>query len=86
MRDCKFITLDLHIFCIEIGAMTNSKILASIKKRCIALRLEIRELCDLAGVSPVTIWRWERNPDQMTMRKVRVLEEKLTELEGRAAK
>lgn len=63
--------------------MSNKQILASIKKRCIALRLEISELCALAEVSPVTLWRWEKNPQQMTMKKVRVLEDKLSELEGK---
>jgi predicted site-specific integrase-resolvase len=64
--------------------MSNRQILASIKKRCIALRIETRELCALAGVSYVTLWRWGKNPGQMTMAKVRALEDKLSELEQKA--
>ena len=64
--------------------MSNRQILASIKKRCIALRIETRELCQQSGVSPVTLWRWDKNPKQMTMAKVRTLEDKLSELEQKA--
>jgi len=61
--------------------MDKRKILASIKKRCLALRMTHAELSAEAGVSSATIWRWEQKPDSMTMKPVRKIEAALDRLE-----
>lgn len=60
--------------------MIDQKDLEAVEARATAARITLAELCELAGVAYTTWWRWKKG-GTVSLKKFRLLENKLNELE-----
>lgn len=61
--------------------MIEQKDLEAVEARATAARVTLTELCELTGVAYTTWWRWKRG-GKVSIKKFRLLENKLAELEA----
>ena len=64
--------------------MTKEETLAAFRERCFNARVPVYKVCELARVAPSTLTRWRTNPDSMSVRTLKRLEDALDEIEGKA--
>ena len=56
--------------------------LEKLEQRAFSARIPMYKLCGLARVAPSTITRWRANPDQMTAKTLKKLEDALEKVNG----